>query len=180
MFAATAQTDFEPHDAHEILKNDRRRLTLQCLRKYLEPVSLRTLSERVAALEDGESPPPRDLRKSVYVSLHQTHLPKLAEIGVVDYDKSSKEIALCKRARHISPYMNESPGLGITWESYYRTLGVVGLVLVVLAEIGVPPLAGVDSLLITTVMLFVLMLSMAYQLWKRRWIYLCALFAPDE
>jgi hypothetical protein len=72
----------DPREIHDVLRNDRRRLTLQYLKQRLEPVEVRELSERVAELEIGESPPPRDIRKSVYNALNQTHLPKLRWVSL--------------------------------------------------------------------------------------------------
>jgi len=177
MFASDAHEALDQDVAHEILRCDRRRLTLECLRQRLNPISLRTLSERVAELETGESPPPRDLRKSVYVSLHQTHLPKLEDVGVVEYDKQSKEVVLAKHARAFDPYIDVTNPFGITWGIYYRTLGIAGLGTTILAEIGLPVIGSLDPLPIATVFMFVFAFSTAYQVWKGRWYYLRALFA---
>lgn len=180
MFNAHAGDDrMEQNATHEILKSDRRRAALEYMRQQLEPVSLRTLSEQVAAREAGESPPPRDLRKSVYVSLHQTHLPKLDDVGVVDYDKDRKQIALSERARDVDPYLDMITRFGVTWSTYYRTLGVVALLSIVVAEVGAVLGGGVEPLLVATVFLFAFTLSIGYQVWARRWFYLRALLSPD-
>ena len=168
----TTDEHIDPGIVHDVLRNDRRRRVIQYLKQRLEPVSLRDLSERIAELETDESPPPRNIRQSVYNSLHQTHLPKLDEIDIIDYDKDRKTVTLCERARDVDLYMEVITRFGITWSTYYRTIGVVGLVAVVLADTDVAAFAGVDSLLVATVFLFVLASSTAYQLWSRRWFYL--------
>lgn len=48
-------------------------------------------------------------RKNVYVSLHQTHLPKLADSGVVEYDDRSKRVALTDRAVLLLAYCHFDP-----------------------------------------------------------------------
>lgn len=85
----------EPWDTHlgldeimKLLKNERRRLILDVLEKE-QHTTLGNLSERVAMLENGvdEIPLGSDYRKRAYVSLYQSHLPKLDKADIVDYDK---------------------------------------------------------------------------------------------
>jgi hypothetical protein len=171
-----AEGGLEPEEVHEILRNDRRRRTLRYLRQRLEPVSVRDLSEHVAAAEAGESPAPRDLRQSVYNSLHQTHLPKLDENGVLTYDTDRKTVELAEGARDITAYMGIASPLGVTWATLYRSLGVVGLLSVVFAHTVVP---GLEGLLLATVFLAVFAVATAYQLWSRRWFYLRGLVGDD-
>jgi len=153
---------------HEILRNDRRRRVLQYLKQRLEPVSVRDLSEQVAEWEAATSPAPRDLRQSVYNSLHQTHLPKLDEIGIVEYDKDRKTVVLREGARDVDLYMD-----------VVTTLGVIALFAIVLTETGVPVFADIEYLVIAIVSLVVYALSAAYQLWSRRWFYMRALFGAE-
>jgi len=173
MFKWRVQKDsIDTKQIHDVLRNDRRRLTLQYLKQRLEPVDVRELSEHIAELEVGESPPPRDARQSVYNTLSQTHLPKLEKLGFVDFDRDRNLVTLRETAREIDVYMNVITPLGITWESYYQMLGVVGLVAVVAADTNVAFLAGVDSLPFATAFLFAFVLSISYQLWSLRWFYL--------
>lgn len=70
-------------DVYHVLSNARRREALAELWAQPEALSLRELSERIATTESGESPAPRALRESVYNALHQTHLPKMDDLGLV-------------------------------------------------------------------------------------------------
>ena len=58
------------------------------------------LAERVAAEENGV--PREELssaqRKRVYVSLYQTHVPKMEDAGLVDYDQETSMVSLKARA----------------------------------------------------------------------------------
>ncbi|WP_340100075.1 DUF7344 domain-containing protein [Salinibaculum salinum] len=175
------QTDgrIEPEVVHDVLRNDRRRRVIQYLKQRLEPVSLRELSERVAELETSKSPPPRNIRQSVYNSLHQTHLPKLDEIGIIEYNRDRKTVELRERARDVDVYMEVITRFGISWSTYYRSLGVFSLIAVVLAETDIAAFAGIESLLVATAFLFVFAASTAYQFWTRRWFYLRALVADE-
>ena len=130
---------------------------------------LRTLSEEIAARETGESPPPRATRESVYNSLHQTHLPRLDDLGIVRYDREARTVSLAKRARHVNAHMEIRTEHGPTWSEIYRTLGVVGLTTVVAAEAAVPIVGAVEPLVWATLFLCTLLLATVAQLWSNRW-----------
>jgi hypothetical protein len=162
-------------EIHDILKNSRRRRVLEHLQESMGSVTLRELAETIAAHESGESPPPRPLRESVYNSLHQTHLPKLDDEGVVNYDKNRKTVELQSGARDVNVYMEVVTKYGITWADYYRTLATLALAAVVAVEAGVPALETLPVLLVASAFLATIAVSTAYQLWTRRWTYLRAL-----
>lgn len=170
--ASTSSGSIDPGEVHDILRNDRRRRVIKQLQQQLEPVSLRELSERIAEHESGESPAPRKLRESVYNSLHQTHLPKLDDRGIIEYDKDRKTVRLRDGARHIDVYMEVVTKYGITWATFYRTLGVLALVGVVAVRAGVPVISDIPTLAWATVFLGIFAVATSYQLWSRRWFYL--------
>lgn len=167
----------EPQEVHTILCNSRRRNVIRELKVRLEPMTLRELAERIAELETGESPPPRNARESVYNALHQTHLPKLDQTGVVEYDEDRKTVELQERAREVEDYMNVFTRYGITWAEYYRTLGVFALCAIVAANAGVPVLEHLPTLLLASGFLVVFLFSTVYQLWSQRWYYVRALLS---
>lgn len=82
-------------DIFHVLQNSRRRDVLAYLEET-EQTTLRELAEHIAASENDVSVAGlrSDQRKRVYISLYQTHLPKLAAHGVIDYDKSRGTVAL--------------------------------------------------------------------------------------
>lgn len=125
-------------EIHDVLRNERRTQTLRYLQRERRTVTLRELAEALASTETGESPAPRNVRESVYNSLHQTHLPKLDGLNIVEYESNRKLIHLCEAARQVELYMEVVPDHGVTWATYYRTLGVLSLVVVGLAGFGVP------------------------------------------
>lgn len=93
-------TTIETPDANEvavgrdalfhILRNERRRRTLRVLlAAEEEPVTMRAVSEAVAAEEydttvDALS---SDERQRVYITLYQSHLPQMADAGIIEYDQ---------------------------------------------------------------------------------------------
>lgn len=120
-------TELDPGEIHNVLRNDRRRHAIEYLRDADEPLAVDALAEHIASVETGESPPPRDVRKSVYVSLHQTHLPKLDELDIVDYDQREQQIELRERAEEIEVYMEVVHKENISWATYYLGMSVLGV-----------------------------------------------------
>ncbi|MFB6164493.1 MAG: hypothetical protein ABEJ31_04985 [Haloarculaceae archaeon] len=159
---AREEAGLEASQIHDILRNDRRRLAIKCLREQGGRLSVRELSEQVATRETGESPAPRDKRRSVYVSLHQTHLPKLDELGIVEYDTDEKAVDLCDRATEITTYMDVVPRYGITWAEYYLVLGILGFGTVLAASFGTPLLGALGTAPVAAVYLLLLVASAAY------------------
>ncbi|MFC3959563.1 DUF7344 domain-containing protein [Halovivax cerinus] len=167
----------DPQEIHDILRNSRRRNVIKHLESQLTPVSVRELSERIAEIETSESPAPRNVRESVYNSLHQTHLPKLDAVGVIRYDEDRKTVELREPARQVDVYMEVVTRYGFTWAGYYRTLGVLALVTIVATTVEVSPLSPVPTVLCASAFLLVFAASTAYQLWTHRWFYLRSLVA---
>lgn len=155
-------------DIHQLLSNPRRRATLEYLWQSPGPVTLRELSEVIGAVEAGESPPPRVVRERVYISLHQTHLPRLHDLGVVEYDSDRKTVTVLDPVRDVARYMDLTTRFGFTWVEYYRTLAIVALCLVVAALAEVPVVGLVDPLLWSSGFLLVFAASTTYQLWRSR------------
>lgn len=163
MAATKASTELEAVDIHDVLSNERRQMVLTLLRETGESMSARELSERIAELETGESPPPRNIRQSAYVSLHQTHLPKLDDLGILEYDQSSKTVALNDRADQVSVYMETVPKYGISWSEYYLGLAVLGMLLVAASAIGVPLVARITGVMWAILALAAIAGSAVYQ-----------------
>jgi hypothetical protein len=161
--------ELEATEIHDVLRNDRRRLSLDCLREAEGGVlSVRDLSEMVATLETGEDPPPRNKRQSVYVSLHQTHLPKLDELGIVVYDSDSKEVSLQRKMREVEVYMDVVPKYGLSWGEYYFALGLLGMLSTLAVLLGVPGVAALGITVLASGFFVVLMLSATYQVYDQQ------------
>lgn len=166
------RSDLPETEIHDILRNQRRRHVINHLQETVGTVSLRELSERVAELEAGESPPPRDLRQSVYNSLHQTHLPKLQRKGIVEYDKARKTVRLTETARDVDLYMEVVTKYGITWAGFYRGLATGGFLALLAIELDAVGFEVIPMLLAVSFCLAIVAVSTAYQLWSQRWLYL--------
>lgn len=171
------ETHLNEKQIHNVLRNDRRRRVLRQLQQSVGQISVRELSEAIAEEETGKSPPPRNIRDSVYNALNQTHLPKLDTLGILEYNQHRKTVSLQSSAREVSLYMEVVTKYGITWAKYYQLLMLVSLLAILAAEIGVPAISSVPTLLLCSLFLVVLGVSIVNQLWSRRWVYLHQLFS---
>lgn len=163
-------------EIHDLLRNERRRQVIKHLQETVGKTTLRDLAEQIAEYETGESPPPKNIRNSVYNSLHQTHLPKLDQRGIIDYDSDRKTIKLREKARSVEVYMEIVTPYGITWSEFYSLLGTFSLLILLAVYIDVPLVSGVDPILWISLFLVVYAVSIGYQMWTQRWVYLNALF----
>ncbi|MDT3435755.1 hypothetical protein [Haloarcula sp. 1CSR25-25] len=113
----------------EILKNSRRREVLHYLRERDEQVSLGELAEHVAAIENDTTTDAltSSERKRVYVGLYQCHLPKMDDIGVVDFNQDRGHITLTEMAEDFEKYLEHSEtGQDRQWYQYYAAVSVLG------------------------------------------------------
>jgi hypothetical protein len=132
-------------DAFDILSNARRRYVLYYLRQVDGQVTLSELAENLAAWENDT--PPEELtkqqRKRVYVSLYQTHIQKLADAGVVEYDEDSGTVSLASGAsqlgKHIAP--EDRPHSRMPWPQVYGSVAVFSGLLYALVTLQVGPFA---------------------------------------
>lgn len=133
----------------EVLKSPRRRYVLYYLRKNGGWVDLSEVTEQVAAWENDTTIEglESEQRKRVYISLYQTHLPKLDEAGVVEYDQTRGVIRLADRANELDDYLSDQSSESVPWDKYYLGLSVLSGLLVVGVWAGVPPLASLSELM---------------------------------
>jgi len=151
-------------DVFHLLSNDRRRETLTALWRRPSELTLRDLSEQIAATEAGVSPAPRPVRDSVYNALHQTHLPTLDRAGYVEYDADRKVVRPSPASRKLGRYMDTVSPVGLSWGEYYRGIGITGLCGVVGSLASVPGFAAVDPLVFASGTLALFATSTCYQL----------------
>ncbi|WP_435346395.1 DUF7344 domain-containing protein [Haloarchaeobius sp. HRN-SO-5] len=138
------QTEDEPESetlpldiVFEIIRNERRRLVLQYLDEIDEDeVTLSDLAEHIAAIENDTTVQSLSAqqRKRVYVGLYQCHLPKMADSGIVDFNKNRGIIRPGANIDQLEPYLDieteeESP-MG------YIALASIAVVTYALAAFG--------------------------------------------
>ena len=128
----------------DLLSSSRRRFVLQYLNDHDGPVPFSELANELAAWEndtDVEDITERQ-RKRVYVSLYQTHIPKLEEAGVVDYDADSGEVRLRSRVNRLSAHL-DADEREFPWPVAYLAISAASLLFFLGVLFGVPGLAAV-------------------------------------
>lgn len=139
--------DIPADDVFDLLSSGRRRNVLERLRVVGEPVTVTELAESVAAIENSVAPDELTdkQRKRVYVSLYQTHVPKLDDMGIVEYDRDEGTVTLTERGVALTDYFTggDEGEDGYPWPVHYLSIGVVGAFSLVGVGVSVVPVDGV-------------------------------------
>ncbi|APW99272.1 transcriptional regulator [Halobiforma lacisalsi AJ5] len=132
----------------ELLKNRRRREVLAYLLEAEETVTLGELAEQIAAWENDTdvNALSSDQRKRVYVALYQTHLPKMDDAGIVEYDQDRGLISLSDNADLLMMYLDTESHQQDRWDRWYGALSAIGAVLVGGAFLGAPVLSAIPTI----------------------------------
>lgn len=136
-----------PGEIFELLGNERRRGVIHFLKRRDERVRVDELVDAVVEWERGVG----SSRDSVYSSLVQTHLPRLDEAGVVEYDDGGKVVRPTEHVAEMQLYLEYSPRHDIPWPEYYLGLGAVAAGLVTAVWLGAPPFEGVAGVTVAAV-----------------------------
>lgn len=143
----------------EVLSSPRRRYAISVLNRHDGPMELTELAEEVAAIEHDTTV--EDLgeqqRKRVYVSLYQTHVPKLAETGIVLHDTDAGTVELAPAASEIDTYLSEDEQGQDWWQYYLVFTGLAGVLLVgVVVDVG--PFGAVPDVVVASIAVVGIML----------------------
>lgn len=130
-----------------LLQNERRRLTLEYLQGTEGVVDMREIVENVAAIEYDTQVEQLSSteRQRVYIALYQSHLPKLADSDVIEYDQSRGRVQRTELANKLDPYLanetwaDESESTQPAWDRYYLSASALATVLLVGAWLNVVP-----------------------------------------
>lgn len=95
-----------------LLSVQRRRRILAYLAEHGGESTLSDLAEHVASLENDKPVVALSSaeRKRVYVCFYQSHLPKLADAGVIEYEQARGTVRLRPEAKQLYVYLAVSPG----------------------------------------------------------------------
>jgi hypothetical protein len=122
------------------------------------------VANAVAGWEENEAPEDVTEKQSrrVYVSLYQSHVPRLTEVGLIEHDDSGT-VRLTDRVRLLDPYLNPHDE-GPRWQVYYLAVGLLGVLFGVLVSLNLPPtglVSGANLLLVVSLTFVVLALAHA-------------------
>ena len=152
----------------DILSSPRRRYVLYFLRTEPNPIQLTDLAEHVAAWENDTTVEALSTqqRKRVYVSLYQTHLPKLAEAGLVNYDEETGEVSIASKATEIDPLLGEQQEEP-AWYLYYFALAVLSAALIGATLLGLGISQAVLSLVVVGAFVVLTVIHASYN-WREQ------------
>jgi hypothetical protein len=110
-------------DIFGVLQNDRRRCALEILRTQGRQ-SIRSLSEEIAHIESQSEEPKNNLIKSIYVSLLQTHIPKMESMGIIVYNREQDIVELLPASQDFEIYLETVEKGDIPWSQFYLGLSI--------------------------------------------------------
>jgi hypothetical protein len=88
----TALAELSEDDRYRLLASAHRRAALAALAERTAPVDLEDLAREVAAfVRDDDAG-----IDEVALRLHHVHLPKMVELGVLDYDPETSRVVPCR------------------------------------------------------------------------------------
>lgn len=139
-----------------MLANRRRRWVLHALKSQDdEPVSFGTIVETVSAWEYETDPAELSWkqRKRVYTALRQSHLPKLDDTGIVNYDRQRGTVELTEEAQQVQLYLEYVPSHDIPWSYCYLGFACLGSVISLLMWGAVGPFGGLSGFVFVWILL---------------------------
>lgn len=98
-------------DIFHILQNERRRQVLDHLKEVEGKVEMREIAEKIAAWENNTTVDNlySDQRQRVYIALYQSHLPKLDDLGVIEYNQPRGTIEPTPLLEEVTKYLDSEP-----------------------------------------------------------------------
>jgi hypothetical protein len=132
--------------AFEILDCRRRRRVLRYLLEAEEQTAeLYDLTRQIAAWENDTTPDAvtSEQRMRVYTALKQSHLPKMDDKGVLEFDGDRGTVTLTDEASKLCVYMYTLPHREVPWSRIYLGVGVFGLGLIAGALAGLSPFVDI-------------------------------------
>ncbi len=105
-----------------ILGNSRRMLMIEFLQNREGRAELREVVDFIAEREGATD---RKHRKSVYVSLVQTHIPKLEREGVISFERGT--VTLLGIPDDVTVYMEVVKRNDISWSAFYAGTSLIFL-----------------------------------------------------
>lgn len=144
---ADGSTTLSPDDVFEILSNHRRRMVLYYLRHHGNSSTVNELADEIAAMENELSVDEitSQQRKRVYVSLYQTHLPKMDDHDVLEYDQDEGAVSLGPQSATIDRYLGGGAVSSNPWTLRHFAIVLFGGTILVFSLFGVPGFDAIPS-----------------------------------
>lgn len=100
-------------DIFHVLQCRRRRLVLKYLQEHDTPAKMTDITEKIAAVEHDTTVAAlkSQERQRVYIALYQSHLPKLDEEGIIEYQQNRGIVERTERTDAFDRYLDEEPSM---------------------------------------------------------------------
>jgi hypothetical protein len=112
---STSDDELTRDDLFHVLQCRRRRLVLKYLHEHPgdEPADMSDIAEHIAALEHDTTVDSlrSKQRQRVYIALYQSHLPKMDDAGVINYNQDRGLVEATALADSFDGYLDEEPSL---------------------------------------------------------------------
>lgn len=145
-------------ECFDLLSDYRRRLTVEYLSSSGEVTTIQELAVKIAARENGipEERVTDQQQKRAYTSLYHFHVPRMAEIGVVEYDEGKDTVATGPSAATLEPYLDTDERKQIN-RVLYSGLALLNLVAIAIFAVGWWGLSTVSEggIVLFTVLIFI-------------------------
>ncbi|PCR89733.1 DUF7344 domain-containing protein [Natrinema ejinorense] len=159
-------------EIYHLLQTKRRRDVIRYVRDGEEPVRLRELAEQVAAWEQGTSVESlsSNERQRVYISLYQSHLPKLDNHGIINYDKDRGVVEATPQTAQFDSYLDPArePAPSDQWPQRYAATIALCTLLVGTTAAGLVPISG---LITTGIVLVAMSIVTGAHAWSTGWLH---------
>lgn len=166
LFRTELANGMDESEVFHILGNDRRREIICTLAEVKGGLSVSDLARQIAEKEeDVESS--KNLYKSVYVSLQQTHLPKLAKKDIVVYDKDTQRVEPGQTFSQIQPYLRETNGQAMTLRLVVPLLlSALGLFVALGLTMRIPIIESIGTTVVGAIFLLLIVVLVASQAYR--------------
>lgn len=146
-------------ECFDLLSDYRRRLTVEYLRSRGEVTTIQELAIKIAARENGipEDRLTDKQQKRVYTSLHHLHVPRMAEMGVIEYDEGKDTVAIGPSAATLEPYLDTDERKQ-TDRVPYAGLAILNLMAIGIVTVGwwVLPSVSAGGIVLLALVIFLL------------------------
>ena len=139
---AEPAAEISEDDLFDVLANQRRRFAVHLLKHEPDDaVEIGEMAEQIAAWENGidTAEISSSERKRVYTALQQSHLPKMDDAGVVEFNKARGVVEPTPALTDVDVYLDVVEGREIPWSEYYLGLSGVAAALVAAVWAGAWP-----------------------------------------
>lgn len=142
-------------------------MVLYYLRQSGGSVEVKELAGQIATVENDipKSELTSQQRKRVYVSLYQTHLPKMAKMNTIEYDKDGGIVSLTDQTDEVDRYLTTPEVSTYPWKFHYLVLAVGGATALSLSLLTVSIFDAISTLWLSTALLVVFAASAFGQYW---------------